>query len=145
MQPIPTEFNGVLYRSKLEAEWACFLEHTPNVTEYTYEPKLVIGYTPDFLVKVEHPAIAEAILEVKPKTPTDAYIQHKFKHMASYLCSHVQDLYVIAYGSWWGAEIPKLLTFRHTLVPQHKVLRNLFPGCVRAVAKVKTHRFDLKG
>ncbi len=66
IQPIPTTFNGVTYRSRLEARWAVFFFclYVP----LTYEPErfqLYGGsYLPDFYLPSEG-----AYLEIKPNKP----------------------------------------------------------------------------
>ena len=54
LKPIPTEYNGILYRSKLEAKWAAYFTMCGAVFEY--EPQAFdlgdgIKYLPDFCVK----------------------------------------------------------------------------------------------
>lgn len=72
---IPTEFNGIVYRSALEAHWAMFL--TRLGIKFRYEPKSflipeLVGtpeaiYTPDFgLLECPYHYI-----EIKPKYPPD--------------------------------------------------------------------------
>lgn len=57
---IPTTFDGVQYRSRLEARWAAFFNKIG--WKYTYEPFDGDGYIPDFLI---HGA-APLLVEVKP-------------------------------------------------------------------------------
>ena len=45
---IPTTFNGVDYRSRLEAKWASFFYLCG--WNYTYEPENFVGWFPDFLI-----------------------------------------------------------------------------------------------
>jgi hypothetical protein len=58
---IPTVWNGVQYRSRLEARWAAFFSRIgwPAL----YEPIDLSGYIPDFIVGFDH---AEMLVEVKP-------------------------------------------------------------------------------
>ena len=42
----PTEYNGVEYRSRLEATWACFFDCYE--WKHKYEPYDLQGWTPDF-------------------------------------------------------------------------------------------------
>lgn len=44
----PTEYAGVLFRSKLEATWACFFD-TIGI-KWEYEPTHIPGWVPDFLI-----------------------------------------------------------------------------------------------
>lgn len=58
----PTSFNGVNYRSRLEAKWAAFFERCGWGHEY--EPCDLLGWTPDFRIVV---LSGEAgLVEVKP-------------------------------------------------------------------------------
>jgi hypothetical protein len=57
---IPTVFNGIEYRSRLEARWAAFMHNIG--WEHTYEPFDGDGYIPDFIVHGQSPLV----IEVKP-------------------------------------------------------------------------------
>jgi hypothetical protein len=46
---IPTMYNGVQYRSMLEARWAAFFELMCIPTQY--EPEALNGYIPDFVIR----------------------------------------------------------------------------------------------
>lgn len=70
----PTMYNGVLYRSRLEAKWACFFDAMGII--HTYECKRFIFpehygtetyvYTPDFCLL----SCGYDYIEVKPTSPT---------------------------------------------------------------------------
>jgi hypothetical protein len=45
----PTVYNGVQFRSRLEARWACFFDLTNH--QWQYEPYDLDGWTPDFCIK----------------------------------------------------------------------------------------------
>lgn len=64
-QAKPTMYNEILFRSKLEAKWAVFLDNMQ--VQWKYEPFRVdlgyTSYTPDFVI--EYPG-SRLILEVKP-------------------------------------------------------------------------------
>jgi hypothetical protein len=55
MHSIPTKYKGIMFRSRLEAKWACFLDllGIPWLYEWTDLP----GYIPDFLIN--HSLLAE--------------------------------------------------------------------------------------
>ena len=57
---IATKFNGIEYRSRLEARWAAFMHNIG--WEHTYEPFDGNGYIPDFIVH----GSASLFIEVKP-------------------------------------------------------------------------------
>lgn len=61
MQSIPTKFNGVMYRSRLEAKWACFF--TILGWEFQYEPFDLSGWIPDFVLKGKK---QNTLVEIKP-------------------------------------------------------------------------------
>jgi hypothetical protein len=61
IKAIPTVFQGVQMRSRLEARWAAFF--TECGWEWTYEPFDFEGWSPDFLLKLHRPVF----VEVKPK------------------------------------------------------------------------------
>ncbi len=69
IKPIPTLYNGILFRSRLEAKWACFFDYLG--WEYDYEPFDLFGtiddgvehrWTPDFILKGNK----NILVEVKP-------------------------------------------------------------------------------
>ena len=60
---IPTLYNGIQFRSRLEAKWAAFFDLLG--WEYEYEPFDLNGWTPDFLIKGKPKDI---LVEVKPVT-----------------------------------------------------------------------------
>lgn len=59
---IPTKYNGVQFRSRLEAKWAAFFDLCGWQREY--EPFDFAGYIPDFLLKFAQPTL----VDVKPIT-----------------------------------------------------------------------------
>lgn len=66
IKPIPTEYNGVKYRSRLEARWAVFFDQLGVKNFYEYEGfQLPSGwYVPDFYL----PDIRGGLwVEIKPK------------------------------------------------------------------------------
>lgn len=64
---IPTVFEGIEYRSRLEAKWASFFRKIG--WDFTYEPFDGNGYIPDFVVHGESPFV----VEVKPAVTWDQY------------------------------------------------------------------------
>jgi hypothetical protein len=48
MYCIPTYYKGILFRSRLEAKWARFLDLLK--LPWLYEPKDLAGYIPDFII-----------------------------------------------------------------------------------------------
>ncbi len=64
---IPTIYQGIEYRSRLEARWAAFFDLIG--WQYTYEPLDGHGYIPDFLIHGDAPLL----VEVKPASTLDNY------------------------------------------------------------------------
>ena len=58
---IPTLYRGLLFRSRLEAQWAHFFDDLDWPWEY--EPFDLNGYIPDFVLKFHEPLL----VEVKPE------------------------------------------------------------------------------
>ena len=64
---ITTIYNGIEYRSRLEARWAAFMQNIG--WDIIYEPFDGDGYIPDFLVQGERPLL----VEVKPAVTLREY------------------------------------------------------------------------
>ncbi|MES2384515.1 MAG: hypothetical protein V4593_08195 [Pseudomonadota bacterium] len=60
---IPTTYNGVQYRSILEARWAAFFQLSHINAEY--EPEAFAGYIPDFMIRTESQALGALVVEIK--------------------------------------------------------------------------------
>lgn len=64
----PTNYNGRIYRSRLEAKWAAFFDHFN--WHYEYEPFEINGWSPDFLLHLPEGCwtdIDNVLVEVKPE------------------------------------------------------------------------------
>lgn len=64
---IPTKYDGIEYRSRLEARWAAFMRNIG--WDIVYEPFDGDGYIPDFLVQGDAPLL----VEVKPAVTQKDY------------------------------------------------------------------------
>ena len=64
---ITTTYNGIEYRSRLEARWAAFMQNIG--WDIVYEPFDGDGYIPDFLVQGDRPFL----VEVKPAVTRKEY------------------------------------------------------------------------
>jgi hypothetical protein len=60
MKAIPTIYNGQLFRSRLEAKWACFFDMVG--WQWEYEPMDLDGWIPDFLIN----GATKVLCDVKP-------------------------------------------------------------------------------
>jgi len=74
-----TLYNGVLFRSRLEARWAAFFDIVG--WEWEYEPIDIDGWTPDFRIKFpcghsECPGHHVLLVEVKPYYSLDDFKGH---------------------------------------------------------------------
>jgi hypothetical protein len=72
MNAIPTHYNGINFRSRLEAKWARFFDLLG--WPYEYEPIDLSGYIPDFVLKFDTPIA----VEIKP-----AFTRSELKESAS--------------------------------------------------------------
>lgn len=72
MKAIPTKFDGVDYRSRLEARWAAFF--TLAGWKFEYEPFDCDGWIPDFLLMGTP---RDILVEVKPVTRFDEDVAAK--------------------------------------------------------------------
>lgn len=127
---IPTEYKGVVYRSKSEAMFARYLElefekrsrHVNfqgsgwqdrslihGVGGFQYEPSLGIDWPPDFLVWYSAlagglPCAWGEILEYKPSRPTYTYIESFFESMFEWLKTLDRETgYKFSFGIYYGS------------------------------------------
>ena len=85
MEARPTEYRGIVFRSKSEAQLAYMFEHsTLGVTDWIYEPekfKLPNGYCPDFLIYMKSLIL---LIEYKPTIPSETYVKTFYERLANY-------------------------------------------------------------
>lgn len=85
IKAIPTTYNGVRFRSRLEARWAAFFDLAR--VKWQYEPFDLDGWAPDFLIaapvrEFDQPEI-NVLVEVKPFM-ADAYAGGGFRKAIKY-------------------------------------------------------------
>lgn len=68
-----TEYNNVIFRSRLEAKWAAFFDLLK--WQWEYEPFDLQGYIPDFVLKFYKPLL----VEVKPAMSIESMDQYRKK------------------------------------------------------------------
>jgi hypothetical protein len=119
LQAIPTEYGGIIYRSKCEAMFAKWLTMTGfpsgdlEFIRFDYEPAsfCIDGWIPDFVVIRLLPAIPIdrlhfSVIEYKPCAPTNAYVNQFaarcLKLQETIFCANADVDYVIYYGSVYG-------------------------------------------
>jgi len=92
---IPTAYNGINFRSRLEARWAVFFDLTG--LEWEYEPIDLDGWIPDFWVKIpcDHSECSgshELYVEVKPHMDFGKgfgpFDNHAVKQVEPYITPH---------------------------------------------------------
>lgn len=71
---IPTVYNGVQFRSRLEARWAAFFDKLG--WPWLYEPIDLAGYIPDFILPFPH---GKVLVEVKPVLVLDDFKDEVFQ------------------------------------------------------------------
>lgn len=153
IQAKPSTYRRQLFKSRLEARWAVFLDWNPLVDSWDYEPQSYrladMGWTylPDFLVKV---GPFMFYLEIKPEIPGDDYlpILGEFARSLPYPL-------VLAQGSFFKG-VPSTsnltviakeedLTVDNIKAVEERLGKSaLFADCKDAIAKASRHRFDLR-
>lgn len=142
MEPKPTTYKGVQYRSRLEARWAVYLDHHPSVKSVSYERfrfrSQDFEYTPDFKFNWVGKRM---FLEIKPASPSAEYVQMLLRVTVEH-CVHL----LLAVGSFYQDEVPVL----YDLTKTHKSHRvhgeRLTEGFLQneyAVNSALNYRFDL--
>lgn len=92
MKAVPTEWNGIRFRSKSEACFAMYLTH--HGRQWEYEPEeltLDCGYVPDFRVMWYNKSTRKfycELIEYKPADATDTYMKATLEKLAI-LSNHV--------------------------------------------------------
>jgi hypothetical protein len=140
MEAIKTEYKGIIFRSKSEAQLAFMFDNSClGVTGWIYEPKkfkLESEYTPDFLLFLKTTIY---IVEYKPIEPTLTYF-NEFKN--KYNRETVIDPYnliegaILLFGSVYAGGI-----FQYFDNNEHKRI-DAFD--ISLMQKAKNYRFDLK-
>jgi len=138
MEAIPTEYKGIVFRSKSEAQFAFMLDNSSMLaTGWVYEPnnlRCKDGYIPDFLLFQKQRII---IIEYKPIEPTTTYLEMFYRHMNEIIEKDLLDLisgYTIIYGSVYT---------NFSIMDGHDFKRfEVFNSELRQ--KALEHRFDLK-
>lgn len=114
---IQTKYDGIEYRSRLEARWAAFMNRIG--WKFTYEPFDGDGYIPDFIVHGAYPFF----IEVKPAITMEEYMEpcDKIEHglavfnhdvlivgatpFVDYLHGAYGDISAGLLGEWVGNEL----------------------------------------
>jgi hypothetical protein len=82
MSSIPTTYNGIRFRSRLEAKWAAYFDQITRYDnrdwfkdEWLYEPFDLNGWIPDFLHETE--IFGAELIEVKPVVHLEEFTNSK--------------------------------------------------------------------
>ena len=141
IEPKPTVFNGIKYRSRLEARWAVFLSLHPLINELKYEPFQLKDetnghtYTPDFEVSIHGTSL---YLEIKPGVVSKEAIEE----ILSWSCALDYNLVVLA-GSFFEK---KVTPYAHKSCDNEHIteLLQLFNSHAQLYKTANNWRFDLK-
>lgn len=155
LQPKPTTYRNIETKSRLEAKWAVFLDHHPNVTSWSYEPgniKLVrkdngkqqLSYLPDFQIIMGN--ILKFILEIKPVRPNEAYVKDLVL-----VATTLKTTIIIAYGPFFierdgPRRTPEMVTiYPNGTIDHDESLLNCgwFHPCMNVFDFACRFRFDL--
>lgn len=138
----PTEYKGTLYRSRLEARWAVYLDHHPKTTSVKYEPTTFRysggNYTPDFYFFLK--GFQGYYLEVKPSIPSQEYLAS----LVVLLMKHPISL-LLAVGSFYKEEpvIYEINSYNSERILGAHLIKIPFLGDNYALASASGYRFDL--
>lgn len=149
IQPIPTEYKGVTFRSKSEAIFARHLDNIGMIWEY--EPlrfQVDGGWTPDFWAVRLQPAersseffspqcIHSFIIEYKPAMVTPTYLEELGKRFDTL---PLADWKVLACGSPFTDDPRVVLTRTRSGWKQIPDAQRLFDG----IEESARYRFDLE-
>lgn len=145
IEPKPTTYQGQLFRSRLEARWAVYFDHTPNILTWAYEPHLIKfkngwTYTPDFLLTIYVDGKRQQLyVECKPAAISDDY--DSFLQRISRETQH--GIFLVMSNMFNDTEIRSRL---YVAGKSHPVsLSELFVDPQRAYERAINYRFDLKG
>lgn len=116
IEPKPTTYAGITFRSRLEARWAVLLDYHPAVEHWQYEPtKYTLpngwDYVPDFLFSMGG---SFTFLEVKPEFPNDEYVT-----VLQQFVPHLPHQLLIGTGGFYNEE-PQVWSL---LAKDHKGVR----------------------
>jgi hypothetical protein len=146
IEPKPTRYRGILYRSRLEARFACTLDNCTNVLSFTYEPKEFLlpqkgwTYTPDFkVVFYTDGQKVTMYFEVKPAMISPEY-EAVLQLFARRVLDHPIICCVLDYRR--GQALAKV--YSRTIISPFD-LSGPFPDFLAAANIASNYRFDLEG
>jgi len=162
IEPKPTIYRDVEFKSRLEARWAVFFDYYHLMDGWQYEPKtfrLENGweYTPDFFFQWSS---FPGLLEVKPTIPSVEYLRGLFAflpEMPIQLTLGIGDFY-IGQPKLWVPGMSTLAgfdTMAEKDIKPEKVEKTIkaeclsmpvqWPDCETAIKTAGLYRFDITG
>ncbi|WP_026463509.1 hypothetical protein [Adhaeribacter aquaticus] len=164
IQATPTEYKGIIFRSKTEAIlarcWDIFNEQNDsNITvHYEYEPKSLLlpdGYVPDFAVTTWYGDIKKSILmiiELKPCAVTETYKRKLGKRFDAILSIMGQSRIPMGFLQEVRMELFTCNFFEDNHINTSQVYQNgrfsapheLRSGELDCIQQAKSYRFDLQ-
>lgn len=157
MQARATEYRGIVFRSKSEAQLAYILDHAEGNIVFDYEPvnfKTSSGYIPDF-AKIQYVLNNEfrigfpvyiTIIEYKPSMPTDSYLKtlsENFAELYKKDSFKIIDSYLLIFGSAYNNEF-NAMSFDPQTLKINKGYFKLNWITPKLIDEALNYRFDLK-
>ena len=148
MKAIPTEYKGIVFRSKSEAIYARSLDLFDN-TLWRYEPEeLKVGdYVPDFSVIYDLPeGYGHEVIEYKPAYPTKTYLDRLSSHFSQlnetmHKHSSFYNAFILICVSPWEPEQAGVYVWSEDCFIKSK---NGTSQTVSSMTEAMEYRFDLK-
>ena len=161
-QPRPTEYSGVVFRSKTEAKFARTLTNLLDVS-ITYEPSYMSPEAdpyllPDFVWEMEAPASGQDLLivaECKPSPPTNTFLSEYFNKKTKFWEGLQLESYIYPvvwvhdfYSGKHEASLHTMKRYRDYHFGEKWSFYSLFDCTAmeyrRAAKEAAKYRFDLK-
>jgi hypothetical protein len=130
----PTEYKGTLYRSRLEARWAVYLDVHPNIFNVIYEPALP---KVDFCFGLAGSGLT-ICMQVKPANPSEEYLRELMKVVEKFY-----HPFILSIGDFYNGE-PVIydLTKQMLRIPGYPLSSTVFSNAY-ALRSASGYRFDL--
>jgi hypothetical protein len=90
----PTVYDGVLYRSRMEARWAAFFDFVR--WDFEYEPEPFATWSPDFVIHT-----LDCYVEVKPMVMWEGAIEKMKPYSQVHRCGLLSDVMVVEDNAYY--------------------------------------------
>lgn len=161
LKPVPTEYKGIIFKSKSEAMYARYLDlldmnYSLLTVAWIYEPKWaeVNGWTPDFYViiilyprdKNRIKSIHEFYIEYKPNEPTETYLKKCSKNFNSLGIDKpgIEINYVIHCVDFWEKKLTGYDYYEKNNNYEISIGKGLVGEDFEIFEEAFNYRFDLK-